>query len=179
PMCINDCGLFGGFKYNDLGCQTCDCNEPVPIVDPVPCPPVNCDAKFCKKVQHPDLPNCFVCECYPPPPDTACRDIPCTHDCKDRGGFKWTSSGCPTCECNDCPTVTCTSPCSSGFKIDENGCFLPTCECYVPECPMFRCPNDCSNGYKKDHYGCMSPTCECNPSCQTVRWKNKCKGRLR
>lgn len=78
--------------------------------------------------------------------------------------FRLIYQGCNTCKCA-CPSVTCTNNCTTGLKIDENGC--PTCTCQdddvpriVDGCTPMKCNRYCKYGFERDLAGCQ--LCSCN-----------------
>lgn len=61
---------------------------------------------------HQQTSNCPFLDCHR-------RDCP--------NGFRLDKSGCPTCKCIKCRSLSCKKKCPSGYEVDERGC--PTCEC--------------------------------------------------
>jgi len=122
-----------------------------------------------------DSNGCKLCQCVTPTCDalTTCS-LNCIY------GKVSNLNGCPTCQCNACPTVNCTKPCAYGFAVDAtSGCQL--CDCAPqPVCtasgtaPVSTtttattapagCNLACTNGYSISG-GCVTCVCNINPVC--------------
>jgi hypothetical protein len=108
--CDATCGF--GFKRDDKGCPTCQCNE--------------------TRVSCPND------QCGPPPagPQLLCLDGSIiTPTCAEvaSGGCNWGFAPCPPVVC---PTLTCAQACPIGSHLDAKGC--ATCSCILPnECASY------------------------------------------
>jgi antistasin family protein len=107
--CDATCEL--GFKNDDKGCPTCQCNA--------------------TRV------SCATDQCGPPPagPQVMCLDgstiVPTC--AQAAGGCKWGFAPCPPVVC---PTLTCAQACPNGSHVDEKGCV--TCSCILSnECAVY------------------------------------------
>jgi len=184
PNCLRYC--LNGYRYDAAGYQSCDCTCPTINclvgcpdgyeVDVDGCKTCNCIKKYdtCAKVDcslgcdfYTQLNGCLDCKCDTKP---TCSPMLCLTKCAY--GNLYDDKGCPTCNCEPCPPVTCPRYCPYGFAKDiSTGC--PKCICAdKPVCatggvagdslsaPNF-CPLKCLKGYELDKYGC--PTCTCLP----------------
>ncbi|MBR58125.1 MAG: hypothetical protein CMH54_08905 [Myxococcales bacterium] len=164
-FCFDSCEY--GYKTDDNGCQTCECNPP-----PNSCEPGS---------SSPADDGCNTCICSDAG-EWVCTAQPCPADCTP-GTTKPADDGCNVCTCVEDGEWVCTmqpcAPCEPGSTKDHaDGC--NTCVCNddqswvctkmlcPPSCDIPACDIACEYGFKLDADGCA--TCECNPppDCEPV-----------
>jgi hypothetical protein len=174
PACPTlDCP--SGYKYDNIGCRTCECNPICPLykcLSDCPetgygvdtnsgCPGCGCNCKVLEcfaacEFYVIDENGCQTCECIKD--YTNCPKITCALYCDY---YKLDVNKCPICQCDDpviCNQRTCDNICLYGKVIGPDGC--ETCECKFCEQPT--CERICLNGFIKDtNTGCEK--CICNP----------------
>jgi hypothetical protein len=141
----------GEYKYDQFGCQTCDC---LPVYNG--CAKVVCNIS-CDYGYVVDDKNCPTCKCIDKP---VCPTVVCAAD-KCAYGCIVDANKCPTSECLTCKPVECPRWCEFGFRKNIiNGC--PICECNdkpVCENVVAGCPFTCEFGLTNVS-GCTE--CKCN-----------------
>ena len=101
-----------GLTKDEHGCLQCACST-------MSCPSPFCTLKFGKLSKQ-------YCSCTSPN-GLNCGQFDCDKHCPyDYSVDKET--GCPTCQCNSCPILTCTKNCTYGLKRNEVGCSICVCE---------------------------------------------------
>ncbi|CAF0912439.1 unnamed protein product [Rotaria sp. Silwood1] len=100
-----------GLAKDEQGCLQCACST-------MSCPSPLCTLKFDRSSKQ-------YCSCISPN-GLNCGQLNCDKHCPYNYSID-KKTGCPTCECNPCPLLTCTKNCTYGLKRNEVGC--PICVC--------------------------------------------------
>ena len=100
-----------GLAKDEQGCLLCACST-------MSCPSPLCTLKFDRLSKQ-------YCSCMSPI-GLNCGQLNCDKHCPFNYSLD-TQTGCPMCECNPCPVLSCTKNCTYGLKRNEVGC--PICVC--------------------------------------------------
>ena len=101
-----------GLVKDDQGCLQCTCAT-------MSCPTPLCTLKFDRSKK----PYCACLSSH----GLGCQSFHCDKHCPYNYSLD-KETGCPKCECDPCPTLSCNKNCTYGLKRNDIGCSICVCQ---------------------------------------------------